>query len=321
MSVNPFTADSARRQRYATLAAEVGPDLAAEVGRRAAKANGEADGNFGSVLLAADAAELISRFGLVDVHDLMVLSLDAAKQLARPPISGFFVGAIGLERETGHLILGGNVEFPGASLAYTLHGEGFVFARAFSRGSTIAAIALGEAHPCAHCRQFISEFASATDLLLIDPLGHRLGMAQLYPWPFDPDYLGEPGIVAGAVPSPGLRYLGDGPADRAVAARLLEAGRRAHVPYGKCPAAVVLQLADGSLFAGSAIESVSFNPGLVPLQAALVQLLAHGRRYDDIAACWLGSVPGGRVGHERGTAELLAAVAPAARLEIIGWNA
>ena len=29
--------------------------------------------------------------------------------------------------------------------------------------------------------------------MLIDPLGHRLTMAELYPWPFDPGYLGEPG--------------------------------------------------------------------------------------------------------------------------------
>lgn len=319
MSHNPFTADAGLRDRYARRAAEIGLALSAEVAARAALGNAAAAANMGSILPAAYVDELVARFDLTGVDELMVLSLDAAKALARPPISGFYVGAIGLERETGNLILGGNVEFPGASLAYTLHGEGFVFARAFSRDTSIAAIAIGEAHPCAHCRQFISEFAAAHDLRLIDPLGHRLGMAELYPWPFDPDYLGEPGVVAGQIPFPDLRFSA-APPPEAIAASLLAPGRRAHAPYGKCPAAVVLELSDGTRFTGSAIESVSFNPGLVPLQTALVDLLAHGRRYGEIVRCWLGCVTGGRVGHERGTAELLSAIAPQAKLEVIGWQ-
>ncbi len=63
---------------------------------------------------------------------------------------------------------------------------------------------------------------------------------------------------------------------------------------------------------GSAIESVAFNPGMPPLQAALIDLLAHGRSYDEIVGAELGTVAAGAVDYSRATAELLARVAPGA---------
>ncbi len=38
-----------------------------------------------------------------------MLALSAAREIAHPPISDFHVGAVGLETETGNLVLGGNV--------------------------------------------------------------------------------------------------------------------------------------------------------------------------------------------------------------------
>ncbi|RYE85869.1 MAG: cytidine deaminase [Hyphomicrobiales bacterium] len=266
--------------------------------------------NLGGVVEKPAVDRMLAAFGLQGVEDLMLLALPGARALAHPPISDFHVGSVGLEAETGNLVLGGNVEFPGTHLGTTVHGEGFVFTRAFSRGTTIRTIAIGEAHPCAHCRQYLSEFAATRNLTLIDPLGHRLTMAQLYPWPFDPDYLGE----TGAVPKARLWSL-------SVEDRLLrEAGERAHTPYSKCPAAVVLTLADGSRLAGSAIESVAFNPTMGPLQAALIDLLAHGRNYSEIASAVLGTVRGGAVDYAASVGELLGRVAPQAKLEVIDWT-
>jgi len=127
-----------------------------------------------------------------------------------------------------------------------VHGEGFVFARAFSRGTAVKTICIGEAHPCAHCRQFLSEFAASGDLTLIDPLGHRLTMADLYPWPFDPGYLGQTGIVAGRIYQPDL-VLAPNDLPPSQAARLTALGRRAYVPYGKSPATILLIRSDGAL--------------------------------------------------------------------------
>src|SRR5690606_1093427 len=131
--------------------------------------------------------------------------------------------------------------------------------------------ALGEAHPCAHCRQYLSEFAASRDLMLIDPLGHRLTMAELYPWPFDPGYLGEAGYRPGTISRSDLR-LAENHLPPAIAAALLDAGRRAHAPYSKCPGAAVLSLRDGGHVSGFAIESVAFNPTMGPLQSALIDL-------------------------------------------------
>jgi len=309
LSHNPFRRDPAIEQRIAELTPRCGEAIAAVL--RARLAPQDPAGNLGGVLERNEVAALVERFGLRDVEELMLLALPAARDIARPPISGFFVGAVGLEAETGNLVLGGNVEFPGTHLGFTVHGEGFVLARAFSRGTTIARLAIGEAHPCAHCRQFLSEFAATRDMVLIDPLGHRLSMAELYPWPFDPDYLGETGAV------PGRKAWSLAAGDT----RLRAAGERAHAPYSKCPAAVVLTLADGSELSGSAIESVAFNPSMGPLQAALIELIAHGRSYDEIAAARLGTVTGGAVDFAASTRELLARVAPAVKLEVVAWTA
>ncbi len=317
MSLNPFRADPAIAARHAALSASIGDRLSAEIAALLATRARRPEDNLGGVLLASEVALLCRDFSLAGSEELMLLALGAARAIARPPVSGFFVGAIGLERETGNLILGGNVEFPGTHLGFTIHGEGFVFTRAASRGTTIATIAIGEAHPCAHCRQYLSEFAATRDLMLIDPLGHRLTMAELYPWPFDPDYLGETGYVPVTVD--GTLELGEHALPAIIADRLLAAGRRSHAPYSKCPGAVVLALNDGTTVSGFAIESVAFNPTMGPLQAAMIDLIAHGYEPADIAEAAVGTRLGGHVDYALSTTELLGKLAPAAPLSIVGW--
>ena len=199
LSLNPFHADPAIRSRFESLDAAIGTDVRKAVVHGLERRRRDVARNQGGVLLHEDVEEIRHGYGL-GVEELLLLARPTADSYAQPPISDFHVGVVGLEAETGNLIFGGNLEFVGAHIGNTVHGEGFVFARAFSRGTSIATICIGEAHPCAHCRQFLSEFAATKNLLLIDPLGHRLRMADLYPWPFDPDYLGQKGIVAGEVP-------------------------------------------------------------------------------------------------------------------------
>lgn len=308
MSLNPFHADPQVPLRLSAHPADVVTELRSRARSLAV------DG----VISAASAAELVTAFGLGGIRDLMLLLLDEAKAYARPDISQFFVGAVGLEAPSGDLVLGGNVEFPGSHLGFTLHGEGFVATRIFHRGANLAVVAIGEAHPCAHCRQYLSEFAASPQLELIDPLGHTLTLEQLYPWPFDPNYLGEPGAVPSIDPSPDLQLAVSGLAP-AVASELLKSGRHAHSPYSKCPGAVVLELSDGRLIGGASVESVAFNPTVGPLQSALINLLAAGRTYDQIRHVSLGTVLGGAVDYSVSTSELLSQVAPDAVLTVVGW--
>lgn len=318
MSTNPFNADPAVAARLAAVGLEARQAIFERVTVAIAANDRRPADNNGRVVAAALANGLVAEFGLGSIRDLMCLLLDVAKDIASPGISDFHVGAVGLETETGNLILGGNVEFPGTHLGFTLHGEGFVLTRAMSRGTNISVIAIGEAHPCAHCRQCLAEYAASDRLELIDPLGHTLTLAQLYPWPFDPDYLGESGAVPGRELWPELRFA---EADQSPAASaLLAAGRRSHSPYSKCPGAVLLHLMDGATIVAAAVESVAFNPTIHPVQAAMVDLLAHGYRYADIAGAMLGTVRGGDVDYAVSTAELLSRIAPEASLKILGWE-
>ena len=315
MSFNPFSADPEIRSRQERLAQSIGIELQSEILALLSASTRQPGSSDGAVLPKQQAEALIARYSLSGVEELMLLALKPARDFAQPPISSFFVGAVGLERETGNLVFGGNMEFPGTHLGFTIHGEGYVFTRAASRGTTISHLAIGEAHPCAHCRQYLSEFAATRDLILIDPLGHRLTMAQLYPWPFDPDYLGEVGFVPGTVHDRSLAANDHPPA---IAAALLDAARRAHAPYSKSPGAVVLALQDGSLISGFAIESVAFNPTMGPLQAALINLSANGYTPDDIASSALATTLGGDVDYSASTAELLGKVAPGVPLTVVG---
>ncbi len=309
MSGGPFAPDPVVADRIARLTSTIGGAFTERL---------MSSRQDGQIVAKATVDRLVATFKLDGPRDAMLLALPAATALAVPPISGFHVGAVGLEARTGDLILGGNVEFPGNDVGSTIHGEGFVFARAFARETSIAVLATGEARPCGHCRQFISEFASGDELSLIDPLGHTLAMADLYPWPFRPADLGQPGIVAGALPWPNLALADDRlPAE--IGDLLARAGRRAHAPYSRCPAAVVLRLANGGLVAGASIESVAFNPTVGPLQAALIELIALGRAYADIDSAHLAVVAGGPVDQAPGTRALLGAIAPGAALTVTHW--
>lgn len=319
MSRNPFAAESSTKARVEAFEASIGDDLRVAIAKAASQTPDRLGANLGGVVLKADVADIMDRFGLSEVHDVMLLGLGAAQGIARPPISHFHVGAIGLEAETGNLVLGGNVEFPGTHLGYTLHGETFVFTRAYNRGTSIRRIALGEAHPCAHCRQYLSEFAIGPALELIDPIGHRLTLEDLYPWPFDSRYLGHPGVSPGKINFPELSSV-ESVAHSATVEALMATGRRAHAPYSRCPGAVTLEMFDGNLITGPSIENVAFNPTMGPLQAAIVDLIAHGYRFGDILRATLGTVVKGAVDYSWNTRELLGAIAPDAALNIIDWR-
>ena len=272
----------------------------------------------GSTIAAAVAADLVARHGLASVEALALLALPVAKDMARAPISGFEVPAVGIEAGAGDLVLGANLEFPGTELGTTIHAEGFVALRARRRGCSLQTLVVREARPCAHCRQTLSEFTSAESLVLVDLQGNRRRLDDLYPWPFRPDALGVPGDGPHVVRWPELAIdAGAAPPD--VAGLLLDVGGRAHTPYSEAPSAVVLRLRDGRLLAAAAVESVAFNPSISAAQAAIVELAATRVAATQIGEAWLGRQPGAAVDPEPGFRALVAAVAPGARLHVVDW--
>jgi cytidine deaminase len=273
-----------------------------------------------AVIPAGSLAQLVAEFGLADTREAALLTLDAAASLARAPISGYRVGVVGIGALSGDLMLGGNLEFPGASIAHTVHAEAFATLLARARGEHLAVLASTQARPCAHCRQVLAEMSGAWALKLIDPQGHELGLDELFPWPFAPGDLGEVGARAaeGATLTLSPAATGDDvPAD--IAAALVAASGRAHAPYSRDRSVIVLRLGDGSLVSGAVLESVAFNPTIGPLADALVGLDAAGRGSAAIRDAWLAIRRSAVVNHEAPARDLLAAVAPTVRLQTTYW--
>jgi len=264
---------------------------------------------------AADVVRLVDRQGLGSPAALALLALPIATRMARPPISEYRVGVVGID-DAGDLVLGANVEVFGADLGSTIHAEGFASLRARSRGRMLRLLALTEARPCAHCRQTLAESAGADELLLIDPGGSRRRLDDVYPWAFRPGALGIDPDDPRRPAWPGLT-TGAGDLAPAIRDALLGAARRAHAPYSRCPSAVVLRLADGRLLAAGCVESVSFNPTITAMQAALVELVAVGATGGEVEAAWLGVVRGGPVDPVPGATALLGAVTPGVDLAVV----
>jgi cytidine deaminase len=311
-----------RLAALAELAERAGPGVAADVAGIVAAPNGDTLG--GSTIGADAAAELAVRHGLNSTTELALLALPVARAMARPPISGYRVAAVGVEAE-GDLVLGANLEFPGADLGATIHAEGFVALRARRRGRRLATLAVREAHPCAHCRQTLAEAADADALAIVDLLGNELSLEDLYPWSFGPAALEHVGDTPGATPWPALAVAPASaplaaivPAD--VAAELFVAGSRAHAPYSGAPSAVVLRLGDGRLRSAGCVESVAFNPSVSAMQAALVEVAAARADAAEITDAWLGRTEGGSVDPEAGFRALLRAVAPNASATVVDWS-
>lgn len=313
----PFPPDPGRALRNAGLLARCGAafgDALVEV-----LAGGQRDPRHpAAVVGSAAVAQLMAAFDLVDPEEAAVLALATARTLARPPVSGYHVGAAALVTD-GDLLLGGNVEWPGASIWQTVHAEGFVTLLARARGTHLTSLVTDQARPCAHCRQVLAEMDGADDLVLADPAGRRLRLTDLYPWPFVPADLDVAPAGTDDTPFP---YLGLAPADTPgeIASALVAAGRRAHAPYSGAPAACVLVLADGSLVPGTVLESVAFNPTIGPVQDALVGLLAAGGSASEIAHAWLGVGRAAAVGHEAVARDLLAVAVPGAAVHVRYWT-
>lgn len=148
----------------------------------------------GRFKLAADTvSEMQQQHGL-SVSQLLTALIPSATALARPAISDFKVGAVGLGG-SGAVYIGANLEFRGTQLNNSVHAEQFLLANAWWHGErSIRQIAVSAA-PCGHCRQFYSELGNAESLRIVfgePPSEYTL--PQLLPQRFGPvDLLGNSG--------------------------------------------------------------------------------------------------------------------------------
>lgn len=226
--------------------------------------------------------------------------LARAATFARPPVSGFHVGAVARGATTGALYLGANLEFAGETLGFTVHAEQSAVTNAWVHGEQGVDVIAVTAAPCGYCRQFLNELGTPVTIA-INETTHTL--AELLPSSFGPRDLG----IEAALMAPrdhGLRI--DETDELAQAA--LRAANLSYAPYSRSYAGAALRVRDGRIFFGPYAENAAFNPSMEPLQVALSALNLAGGSFADVEEAVLVQA---RPMHETATRAVLAAVSRA----------
>jgi cytidine deaminase len=247
----------------------------------------------------------------VDV--LMVDLLPLARTYARPPISNYLVGAVA-RGVSGNLYLGANVEIPGHSLGFSVHGEQFALSNAYMHSEPgVSAIAVTAA-PCGHCRQFMTEMAPDGNIQVLIAGQSPVRLSSLLPMAFGPKDLG---FKEGALPvrQVNLAQPKGSPDELILAA--LDAARRSYAPYSKAHSGVAIGAQGERVFKGAYIENVAFNPSLSPLQTALAAFIVAGENYSAISNVVLLEMEGAAISQKSVSEAALGAIAPGARLHVV----
>jgi len=243
--------------------------------------------------------------------ELMIALLDLAKSYARPPISKYYVGTIA-RGTSGDLYFGANIEFPGHSLGFSVHGEQAALSNAYMHlDAGVTAIAVTAA-PCGHCRQFMNELAPDIQVLVQGRPVEKL--TSLLPAAFGPRDLGVTDLAFPAKETD--LHLPNAASDELTKAAL-DAARKSYAPYTKAHSGVAISTRSGRIFKGSYIENAAYNPSLPPLQTALVPLIFAGESYSQISDVVLVETEGARISQKSVTEAALSAIAPVVKLRVV----
>ena len=244
--------------------------------------------------------------------ELLLRLIPIAKEVSRPDVSNYPVGAVGLG-ESGAAYFGGNISFIGVPNAQSVHAEQAVIVNAKLHGETSLSTLAVSDEPCGMCRQFLNALSHGDRLRVIVPSQTPITLAELLPRAFGAPKAG--GILIEG--SSALLVRAGEAAEDGVAATAVRAARTANSRYN--PAGVALKLSDGRIYSGGYIEISGGNPSLPPLQAALVGLALDGVPYSAVREAVLAelSVEESRVIQEAATRDLLAHIAPQARFSVV----
>ena len=247
------------------------------------------------------------------VEELMVALLPLARTYARPPISNYLVGAVA-RGISGNLYLGANIEIPGHSLGFSVHGEQFALSNAYMHSERgISAIAVTAA-PCGHCRQFMNEMAPSGDIQVLIAGNPGVTLTALLPMAFGPKDLG---FADGALPVKEVNLARPKGQSDDVTLAALDGARKSYAPYTKAHSGIAIATQSGRIYKGAYIENVAFNPSLSPLQTALAALIVAGDDMSAIARVVLVEIEDAKISQKSVTEAALTAIAPAAVLQVV----
>ncbi|KAI3714582.1 hypothetical protein L6452_21539 [Arctium lappa] len=292
------------------------------------------------IISASDAESMAESKGLT-VPQLLPSLVKSAQRLARPPISNFRVGAVGLASD-GRIFFGGNIEFPGLPLHHSIHAEQFLITNLAIHGGGPKLLYMAvSAAPCGHCRQFLQELrgVSDTQIVITDQPQENPNynpVSSILPNPFGPlDLLDQemplilekhdnqltikdqPFISENGNLSNGYTELLEKNEEK-LKNKALEAARGSHAPYSRCPSGVALMDCEGNVYKGSYMESAAYNPSMMPVQAALVAyMVSGGGGYERIVAAVMVEKEAAMVRQEDTARLLLNNVSPKCELRVV----
>jgi cytidine deaminase len=260
--------------------------------------------------IPASEVEAVASIERASVDELMLDLLPIAQRRSLAPLSHYHVGAVA-RGSSGSLYLGANLEVPGHMLGLSVHAEQSAVANAFMHGEGgLTSIAITAA-PCGHCRQFLNELSNAPDLKLIIKGSEPAKLPALLPAAFGPNELG---VAERLFSSRKVNLeLIEGVSDELTSAAL-EAAAKSYAPYTKAHSGVALVASTKTVYAGSYLENVAFNPSLSPLQAALVGLIMADEEPGRISSVVLVELEGAGISQMSATQAVLDGLAPGARL-------
>ena len=260
-------------------------------------------GQFDATLSATQFEQLLNLSGLED-HQLRLALLPFAAAFAHVPLSQFYVGALarGL---SGTLYFGANIEFSGVQIGQTVHAEQCAISHAWMKGEQGITDITINFSPCGHCRQFMSELATANVLNIQLPEGESKKLNYYLPESFGPHDLGiKSGFMASA----------DHGKETTEEDHLLKLAARAlnksYAPYTGSLSGVAIKTKDGKTYKGAYAENAAFNPSLPPFQVSIIQLLLDEQKLENIESVALVETKDGHVSQLASTKAMLKVIDP-----------
>eukprot|EP00884_Botryococcus_braunii_P011655 jgi/Botrbrau1/20490/Bobra.145_2s0049.2 len=261
-------------------------------------------------------------------EELLLALIAPASTFARPFISSFHVGAVGIGG-SGAVYVGVNLEFARLPLYNSVHAEQFLVVNAVHHGEREITKLAVSAAPCGHCRQFYCELNCADTVQFLFN-GGTYTLAELLPERFKPsDLLEDASTPLLLLPQDNSIRLtpesaaevegwGEGSEGGRAAAAALEAAEQSYAPYSRCPAGLAIVTAGGGVYCGPYLESAAFNPSLPPLQTAIVDAVIDGMpTYSEVTQVVLVELKEAPVQHALATNIVLQQIAPHAVLHVL----
>lgn len=258
------------------------------------------DAQFQAMLTPEQVASLMQQTQM-DADALALALLPLAAACAVVPVSRFNVGAVA-RGVSGHWYFGANMEFTGVALQQTVHGEQSAIAHAWLRGEPRLEAVTVNYTPCGHCRQFMNELNSGTDLRISLPGRNVSTLGDYLPDAFGPRDLNITTLLLDKVDH---GYLAEGDA---LAQAAIAAANQSHAPYSGSHSGIALRTSGGAIVTGRYAENAAYNPSLPPLQAALILLNMQGEACENIEAAALAEVENATLNQFAATQATLAAL-------------